>query len=55
MKEWLILFVFSVVIYGIQLSKVESQTYVYKSLEQSIEKFTEVSRVGLVQDLKLRF
>jgi hypothetical protein len=55
MKEWLLLVVFSVLIYGVQLSKVESQTYVYKTMEKSLQKFTEVTTTGPVSMTKLPF
>jgi hypothetical protein len=54
-KEWLLLFVFSILLYGVQLSKVESQTYVYKTMENSLEKFTDVTTSGPVSMTKLPF
>ncbi|MBT7610813.1 MAG: hypothetical protein HN576_13715 [Bacteriovoracaceae bacterium] len=52
MKEWLLLIVFSILIYGVQLSKVESQTYVYKSIEKSFQKLTDVTTLGSAAMIK---
>jgi hypothetical protein len=54
-KEWLLLVVFSILIYGVQLSKVENQTYVYKSMESSLQKFTKVSKLGSASSTKWPF
>ena len=55
MKEWLLLVVFSILIYGVQFTKVDSQTYVFKTMESSLQKFTNVTTVGPASLIELPF